>query len=253
MRVFDYPVQNRRLPDGNWVVDVLNNGYGDIVPLIKPGDEWVYGPLEGSLEPELATSLVALLRSATASAESCWFGIWDGFGCLDKVDRRTASITTANRRWHLFRGPLDHLALSFNTSFQHQTANLVWPEDRSWCLSTEIDAETTFVGGGDELIDLILKATDLETRKTFAENPMMRFGSMLQPVVDKPTDVHLKPAIESRESRFPPTSEVDEEIVAWIGSMQIPRALRVWNRIRDAFRAPFGKGAIVVFRTSKKD
>ncbi|MDJ0316524.1 hypothetical protein [Arthrobacter antibioticus] len=43
-----------------------------------------------------------------------------------------------------------------------QTANLAWPADRSWCTATEIDFDSTLVGGTAELIAAIITSPDLE-------------------------------------------------------------------------------------------
>ncbi|KRD44068.1 hypothetical protein ASE38_07805 [Cellulomonas sp. Root930] len=43
-----------------------------------------------------------------------------------------------------------------------RTPNLLWPDDRSWCLATEVDLDSTVVGGSRELVDDLLAASDLE-------------------------------------------------------------------------------------------
>ena len=57
------PTQYRRLADGDWVVDRLDPGSSDIVPLIRPGDAWIYGPTEGTLPRPEAEALASLLHS----------------------------------------------------------------------------------------------------------------------------------------------------------------------------------------------
>ena len=44
----------------------------------------------------------------------------------------------------------------------HQSANIVWPKDRSWCIHTEIDLMCTYVGGPESLIVKILGSPRLE-------------------------------------------------------------------------------------------
>ena len=39
----------------------------------------------------------------------------------------------------------------------HQSANLWWPEDHAWCVATEIDFMTTYIGGTRDAIDAIVK------------------------------------------------------------------------------------------------
>jgi hypothetical protein len=42
------------------------------------------------------------------------------------------------------------------------SANLFWPADRSWCVATEVDFDSTLVGGDTALIAAILAAPELE-------------------------------------------------------------------------------------------
>jgi hypothetical protein len=46
--------------------------------------------------------------------------------------------------------------------FSPQSPNLLWPADRSWCLATEIDFDSTLIGGPQELIDALLQCPGLE-------------------------------------------------------------------------------------------
>lgn len=44
-------------------------------------------------------------------------------------------------------------------------ANLVWPKDRSWFLSTDIDATSSYVGGTADAIAEIIDSPDLESAR----------------------------------------------------------------------------------------
>ena len=190
--------QYRRLQDGNWVVDELPGP--ELLPLLRPGDAWITGPREGSLEPDLARTLQSVLARAAEDSEPYWFGIWEGFGYLTEAQRAAPAIQAPGRRWHLFRGPLDHLARSFVEDwFENQTANLAWPESRNWCLATEIDAEVTYVGGSKELVSAILDEPGLEAVPASLDERLGRLGDVLTPVVDKPAGASLPPGFESRE------------------------------------------------------
>ncbi|TMD41293.1 MAG: hypothetical protein E6I88_07925 [Chloroflexi bacterium] len=50
--------------------------------------------------------------------------------------------------------------MEWNLSWQ--TPNLWWPEDRSWCVATEIDLAETYVGGSDACIARILEDRGLD-------------------------------------------------------------------------------------------
>ena len=69
-------------------------------------------------------------------------------------------------RNHLvFRGPLRaalRLGHQVTEWFLPQSPSLLWPADRSWCLGTEIDVDSTLVGGPQELVDALRQAPGLE-------------------------------------------------------------------------------------------
>ena len=243
--------QYRRLDDGSWITDDLSK-YGDEKPLIRPGDEWIVGAGEGSLVRDMASSLIGLLEGATATPESCWFGIWEGYGGFSDDLRDGPAISIPERRWLLFRAPLGDLTTSIETLYEsrrgqtsvvyyapakqpgpeydpddstfqfanspggtdasewpppdieqnkvhYQSANMVWPEDRSWCLATEIDLPCTFISGSRELISSVLNEPHLEARIVLPGDRFPELRDVLQPVVDKPPDLSLPPAFESRK------------------------------------------------------
>ncbi|MDE0129088.1 MAG: hypothetical protein OXQ86_05940 [Gammaproteobacteria bacterium] len=189
--------QYRRLAGGGWIVDELAGG--DLVPLIRSGDAWIGGPSEGSLAPDLARSLKGLLATATANPDSCWFGIWEGYGHLTESQREAPAISAPARRWHLFRAPLTAIDQSFFDDGGHLSANLIWPEDRSWCIATEIDAEATYIAGSEELVARVLATADLEAERVSPDRRLASLRDVLQPVVDLPPGASLRPGFEGRE------------------------------------------------------
>jgi len=191
--------QYRRLPNGTWIRDIL--AVGGLSPLIRGGDEWIEGPEEGCFEPEHARSLQRLLAKFTDGAEPCWFGIWEGWGFLSDSQRRAPAIGTKQRAWHLFRAPLESMDQSFFAGEPgHHSANLIWPEDRSWCVSTEIDLEATYIGGSEELIDAVLAESALESERAGLDDSPAMLRKLLQPVVEQPADINLKEGFEAREN-----------------------------------------------------
>jgi hypothetical protein len=124
---------------------------------------WGRRPHEGRLDG--ADLLAALLRRFTLRPDDCWFCLWDGFGGLDMVPNLAEAprVKVPGRTYLLFHGPLDALA-SFSASGPPwgDPPNIWWPDDQTWCVATEIDLESTYVGGSDECIQKILAHPDLE-------------------------------------------------------------------------------------------
>lgn len=126
---------------------------------------WDDSPAEGHLPVPVAQRLVAVLRRHTTTPDDCWFGVWAGFGWWSRSDVRGPVPPTTHllgRDHLLLRGPIE-LALA-NTAPEpaEQSVNVWWPADRSWCVITDIDLMSTYVGGSAACIDDLLAAADLE-------------------------------------------------------------------------------------------
>ncbi|MCY3884645.1 MAG: hypothetical protein OXG24_06955 [Gammaproteobacteria bacterium] len=190
----DRGTQFRRLQQGGWIVEEIPPAS---MQTLRPGDAWIDGPKEGTLEPDQARTLRNVLARETENSALCWFGIWEGFGYLTEAQRTAPTIEAPDRRWHLFRATLDHLELSLGGDwFEYQTANLAWPDNRNWCLATEIDAEVTYVGGDKDLITAILDEPSLEAVPVRLGDRLASLHDVLTPVVEWPTNYYLASRFE---------------------------------------------------------
>lgn len=128
-------------------------------------------------------ALARLLREHTTTPHRCWFGIWDGY-CWDaQIAAFTPCGTTGNyasdlidpvpakvhagqrlslprRDYLLYTGPVE-AGLAFVPE-QGQLADLWWPTDRAWFVSSDVDLNVTYVAGTAELIETIVACEDLE-------------------------------------------------------------------------------------------
>lgn len=130
---------------------------------LHEGQPGVYAkaPSEGSLPVELVAPLIAALASHTTTAERCWFAFWDGFGATRVDIRRAPTFALPNRAYHLLTGPLQAAGESA-VEHHSQSPNLWWPDDRAWCVATEIDLNTTYIGCDDACREAILEEPTLE-------------------------------------------------------------------------------------------
>jgi hypothetical protein len=163
-------------------------------PIVPKGPDdprpWSDEPRLAVLSKPQARALVKLLPTFTSSHDDCWFCLWDGYGY---VTGATATVTAFKqgpplpgarrpRRWNLrmpspkaignlpdrkrvslpgrnyflFRGPIS------KAEGWEDGPNLWWPEDRAWCVASEIDLPYTYVGGTQELVDAIVKHPAIE-------------------------------------------------------------------------------------------
>jgi hypothetical protein len=120
-------------------------------------------PCRGSLPAELVSPLVGVLARNTTTPDRCWFALWNGFGATGADVRSAATFHLPSREYHLLAGPIAAAAESMLPAPCAQSANLWWPDDRSWCVATEIDLNTTYVGCSIVCRDQILAVPELET------------------------------------------------------------------------------------------
>jgi hypothetical protein len=155
-------------------------------------------PQCGNLETEALVALCALLGEQTATAAECCFCLWDGYGWIDGPQTVVLASTAATgrrepppraavfsaeelsrprvelpqRRYLLLAGPLPAAAQIVCPPFGHQSPNIFWPADRAWCAATELDFDSTLVGGSAELIDAILGAPGLDAWPVRADDSL---------------------------------------------------------------------------------
>ena len=152
---------------------------------------WDWGPREGSLEEDDLLALIDVLGRHTATSERCFFCIWDGDGWDRKVvlssgrpgaahesladpipkDVRNGSrVRLPNRDYFLYEGGLDDATAWMDS--EGQSPNLWWPEDRSWCVATEIDLPWSYVGGSHQLATDLLSDRRLEGLPAQPDDPL---------------------------------------------------------------------------------
>ena len=106
--------------------------------------------------------LVDHLRKATTTPDRCWFAMWEGFGGLNDGGVRER-LHLPSRNYLLYSGTIDRALETPMDPFPlDQSPNLWWPEDRAWFVATEIDFDSTFVGGDNGLIAELVSDERLE-------------------------------------------------------------------------------------------
>jgi hypothetical protein len=147
--------------------------------VVRPGLQWeqlieAFGrtghdlalvpPEPGCLDPDSMEEFVDVVHS-TGGAGHCFAGVWDGWAWLD--DARlpgsvVGSVPTAHRTYVLLEGSLRELA-SFDAGLiGARSPNLLWPADGSWFLASEVDLDSSILGGRRELCEAVLASSEIE-------------------------------------------------------------------------------------------
>ena len=68
------------------------------------------------------------------------------------------------------------------------TANLIWCDDPSWWITTDIDLNTTYIGGDKKLIQEILDSSALEALLVSPDDDITIYSDKLNSVDDSDGD-----------------------------------------------------------------
>lgn len=156
---------------------------------------WDFAPQEGAIPEPIAIRLLECIAPFTSSDERWYFAYWEGWG-----DPVTLSSGNVHRRWlwrreraknyerpsedfagspradrdtairmiiparayYLFEGSLTDALTGWTGPGSH-TPTMWWPAERAWFVHTEIDLNSTYLGGSRGCIDRLLDDPELET------------------------------------------------------------------------------------------
>jgi hypothetical protein len=147
-------------------------------------------PPVGAMDLETLDALCDVLAEHTADANHCFFGLCTIHGWLDSFSAEELSSLLelpCGRNHIVLSGPLsavDQIVYDWSNSMQmtfvargskelpptqdpseflqRDAPNLIWPEDHSWFVASEVDFDSTLVGGNAALVDAIIESSKLE-------------------------------------------------------------------------------------------
>lgn len=144
---------------------------------------WQDGEPEiGNLALEPLVELCDVLARHTTTPEDCYFAVWEGWGhlhgsgvrftfddavpippALSPDELAAPRLELPGRAYYLFRGPAAAMGgLVRYEERDTQSPALFWPADRAWFVATEIDFDSTLVGGSADAVADVLAAPGLE-------------------------------------------------------------------------------------------
>lgn len=149
-------------------------------------------PPIGAMNIQTLDALCEILAVHMADPANCFFGLCTIQNWLDSfsADELQPLLELPDGRDHIvLAGPLsvvDQIAYDWSKSasvrmtlvaykshrpppqsdssefLRREAPNLIWPEDRSWFVASEVDFDSTLVGGTSDLIDAIVQSPALE-------------------------------------------------------------------------------------------
>ncbi len=146
-------------PAMEWVA--ITGGWRFLQKETQPG-VWDHWPRTGSLPAAEASVLAELLAEHTTTRTACYFAVWEGFGALAVDSDSAPKFAMPDRRMLLFSGPLPAITTSLERRPWDRSASMWWPDDRSWCVATDVDLMSTYIGGTRMCIESLIADERLE-------------------------------------------------------------------------------------------
>ncbi len=108
---------------------------------------WDRQPDTGRLPVPTTEQLSRILKQYSGT-DRVMYALWNGYGGIEIEDADT--IELPKRPMYVIAGSIDDATEPFG--IPGRTANLWWPSDQQWCVATDIDLMTTYVGAGAHCI-----------------------------------------------------------------------------------------------------
>jgi hypothetical protein len=103
-------------------------------------------PETGNLPRDLLDALPSVLARRTSTPDTCYFAVWEGMGLLPPEVRAAPTFSVPNRGYHLLTGAVHAIRELADAFGAPRSPNLWWPQDHAWCVATEVDLKTTYIG-----------------------------------------------------------------------------------------------------------
>lgn len=155
---------------------------------MQPG-LWDRVPGRGTLPKRVARALCDVLQAYTTTPERCWCAVWDGYGDLIGVssDATLPRLAAKHRPMIVAEGPLNAVP---ETSFSdpipgsppghehrrmaehYRSPSLWWPDDRAWCVASDVDLQSTYLGASSACVDRLVADNRIEVMAVTADQPI---------------------------------------------------------------------------------
>ena len=134
---------------------------------------WDDAPSECHLPVAAAARLAAVLGRHTRTPDDCRFGRWSGFGFdAAALAPLPQLLLRGGHDVVLVRGTVADAVRNLAPEPHEQSANLWWPADQAWCVVTDIDLTSTYVGGSASCIAELLATPGVEAFPAAPRDPV---------------------------------------------------------------------------------
>lgn len=118
---------------------------------------------DGRSEADLLAVVLAILADHTATPESCYFCVWNGWSSITPAIG-APEVKIPNRDYFLFHGTVRDIAYWQSQHAREADSRygvmpdpaFAWPADHSWCLANDVDPHFATIGASCAAIEKVL-------------------------------------------------------------------------------------------------
>ena len=123
-------------------------------------------PTDHPLWAVQAQRALNVLADFTETPDECFFCIWEGIAgnVLTATELHGPLVTVPHRRYVLFTGHLRDYIEAGDGRFNNSgpVPAFVWPADRRWCFTSDVDPHWAGIGADQAAVERLLNAPDLD-------------------------------------------------------------------------------------------
>jgi hypothetical protein len=135
---------------------------------------WADPPWPGEFKVDEAVEVGKVLAGHTTTPDVCFFA----FTALNNMIEhfRDISVPTkiGKRPFQVFSGPISRIASSIGPPIASLRPNLWWPQDAAWCVGSDIDLMTTYVGASRGCVEQLLALHLIEAMRVPEDQSISR-------------------------------------------------------------------------------
>jgi hypothetical protein len=135
----------------------------------RPGQAEADAELSDDHPSDIAQARRALhlLARFTATPEDCFFCLWEGYSDIELPPEamRDSLVDLPHRRYALLRGSLDDIdgwEEDLGGGAPIPPPAFVWPADRRWCFTSDVDPHWAGIGAERAAIDALVNDPELD-------------------------------------------------------------------------------------------
>jgi hypothetical protein len=142
---------------------------------------WDRRPDIGRL-PVPTTAALSRILKKYSGVDPVMYALWNGYSEMHVENAEP--IELPNRPMYAVSGSIDNATEPFGIT--GRTANLWWASDRQWCVATDIDLMTSYVGAGAPCIQEIVASDALEALPVRSDQRVTWDADTVNPRPDPP-------------------------------------------------------------------